>query len=188
MKTFSENGMPESNFCNGSETQFSSPYHVLPGGNVTITCSIPDRFTLWESPGFFETLYLAAYGFVQTHTERLDGAITFDLIQEIFYPDNSSCLTSTATLTNIQESMQGMRLRCYNFYTIQSTVVIDVVGKLLCSAKNEFKLLLCHLLLTISCYAIVGLISSKWIGQPPAVNEYSVLVLLVHVKNYSHVF
>ena len=132
MKTFSENGMPESNFCNGSETQFSSPYHVLPGGNVTITCSVPSRLTIWYSPGFFEALALGSIGIGRTHVERLDGAITFDLIQEIFYPDNSSCSISNATLTSIQESIQGMRLRCFNLATdtTQSTVVIDVVGEL----------------------------------------------------------
>ena len=127
--------MPESNYCNGSEIQFSSPYHVLPGENVTITCSVPSRFTFWYSPGFFDSLLLASIGFGRTHVERLDGAITFDLIQEIFYPDNSSCSISTATFTNIQESIQGMRLRCIDSYILQSTVVIDVVGKLLCSGK-----------------------------------------------------
>ena len=135
MKTFSGNGMPESNFCNGSETQFSSPYHVLPGGNATITCSVPGIATLWYSPGFFERLVLASTGIGRTHVKVLDGAITFDLMQEIVYPDNLSCSISTATLTNIQESIQGMRLRCYNYAALQSTVVIDVVGKLLCSPK-----------------------------------------------------
>ena len=130
MKTFSENGFPESNFCNGSEMQFNSPFHVLPGENVTVTCNVPSKSTIWHSPGFFEPLLLSKSHIGRTHVERLDGAIIFDLKQIISNPDNSSCSTSTATFTNIQESIQGMRLRCFNGFTPQSTVVIDVVGKI----------------------------------------------------------
>ena len=133
--------MPESNFCNGSETKFSSPYHVLPGENVTITCHVPSILTIWDSPGFFEGFFVGSVGLGRTHVEKLDGAITFDLIQEIVYPDNSSCSISTATLTNIQESIQGMRLRCYNWFTFQSSVVIHFAGKVSCSAKNDVTLL-----------------------------------------------
>ena len=51
------------------------------------------------------------------------------------------CATATATIANIQESIQGLNLTCADASTFLSTVVIDVVGKLcICSTTTELKI------------------------------------------------
>ena len=64
---------------------------------------------------------------VDTSGTRLDGAIVFNLTSVVTSP--SPCATATATIANIQESMQGLSLTCTDGTTM-TTLTIDVIGKL----------------------------------------------------------
>ena len=122
--------MPEASLCNGSNTQFSGASSFLPGENVTITCSVPDVWLAWYTPRFTKFgAVLLSLGLGISYGSRFDGAIIFQVIDFITSP-NSSCMTTTATIANIQESFQGLDLGCYYDGIIWTTVVIDVVGKL----------------------------------------------------------
>ena len=125
---FPGDGMPEASACNGSNPQFSGASSFLPGQNVTFTCSVPVDHIAWYSPQF-DTLGAAflTHTFGYLRLSRLDGAITFYLGE--FMSSPTPCATSTATITNIQESMQGLTLGC-TYNGIGWTTVIDVVGKL----------------------------------------------------------
>ena len=131
--------MPEASACNGSNPQFSGASSFLPGQNVTFTCSVPGSYIIWSSHQFGSagSVFLGhEYGII--HDSRLDGIITFYLGE--FMSSPTPCATSTATIANIQESMQGMTLGCTH-NGISWTTVIDVVGKLyIRSAKNDAKL------------------------------------------------
>ena len=115
------------NLCNGSTIQFSDTATFLPGGNVTITCSLPapQLTMLWASPHFSLVVLSSLLG---NTTARLGGAIVFSL--ENATTGSAQCTTTTATVINIQESLQGLSLTCSDGATILSTLVIDVVGKL----------------------------------------------------------
>ena len=129
---FSENETLKANFCNGSKTHFSSAASFLPGENVTITCSVPELGMAWYSPlfdEFDESPVLMAPLLGVTRGARLDGAITFNLNELVSSP-NPPCIITTATIANIQESLQGLRLICGSLHAYLSTVDIYVVGKL----------------------------------------------------------
>ena len=118
--------MLKATFCNGSMIQFSSASSFLPGENVSITCSVPHLGVGWASPQFSQSVILSHM--VANTTTKLDGAITFELNEVMTSP--SPCATATATIANIQESMQGLSLTCSDAFTFLSTVVIDVIGEL----------------------------------------------------------
>ena len=111
------------NFCNGSMTKFSNTVSILPGQDVTITCSLPSAIIIWSSPQFTTSLVLSdnpAAG--ATNDTRLNGAIVFNLTE-----GTSPCATANATIANIQESMQGFNLTCTDG-TYVATLTIDVIG------------------------------------------------------------
>ena len=96
----------------------------LPGKDVNITCSIPDTSVIWSSPEFES---VALVNTVQNNETRLDGAIVFSLVEVV--PGPPPCATTTATIADIQESMQGLSLTCTDGLNSAMTVIIDVVGK-----------------------------------------------------------
>ena len=96
---------------------------------MNITCSVPEAFVLWISHQFHHTTVFLNPHYGSSRASRLDGAVTF-IVNDVSKYNSSSCITSTATFANIQESMQGLRLSCTDGVTILSAVVIDVVGKL----------------------------------------------------------
>ena len=53
--------------------------------------------------------------------------MTFQLYEIMYNPNQ--CVTSNATIANIQEAMQGLKLGCL-YEGTDLTMVIDVVGKL----------------------------------------------------------
>ena len=57
---------------------------------------------------------------------KLGGAIAFSLTN---VEESPTCATTTATIANIQESMQGLSLTCTDGLNSEATIVIDVVGK-----------------------------------------------------------
>ena len=122
-------GMPTANFCSGSMTTFSNSSSFLPGQDVTITCSLPDTFVIWGGPQFsLGSLVLSDNPALGTYSgERLDGAVVFTLTNVIVGPP--PCYTATATIANIQESMQGLGLSCGDGINFAS-LTIDVIGKL----------------------------------------------------------
>ena len=121
-------GMPEFNFCNGSMTSFDGTSSFLPGEDLTITCSTIGSLQYWTSPQFSEEYVLLVY-WMKSDT-RLDGAMVFNLTNMTdVIPSPLPCTTGTATIANIQESMQGLSLTCSNGW-IAATVMIDVIGKL----------------------------------------------------------
>ena len=158
--------MPVSNACNGSNPQFSSASSFLPGQNVTFTCSRADDNIVWYSSQFEVppgAVWLS-HVFQSTYQTRLDGAMIFRLHQIMYNPNQ--CLTSTATVANIQETMQGVSLSCA-YEDDGRTIVIDVVGKLYVVPKVMLLLLSLvnnYIVYLLLCY-IVGL-GSEWIGQP----------------------
>ena len=64
---------------------------------------------------------------VQNSETRLGGAIVFSLVEVVSGPP--TCATATATIANIQESMQGLNLTCTDGLNSAMTMIIDVVGK-----------------------------------------------------------
>ena len=118
--------VPIANFCNGSMTTFSNTTSFLPGQNVTITCSVSNYAVVWLSPQFISSSVVIS-NVVGTSSTRLDGAIVFNLTNEIAGPP--PCTTTTATIANIQESMQGLSLTCSDGVNSLATVNIDVIGK-----------------------------------------------------------
>ena len=118
--------MPVANFCNGASVTFSEMSSFLPGQDVTITCSFPAATVTWDSP-LFTLDALTLVNNVLTSGTRLDGAIVFSLTNVIGGP--SPCATATATIANIQESMQGLSLTCTDGVNV-ATVTINVIGKL----------------------------------------------------------
>ena len=51
-------------------------------------------------------------------------------MNELIEYNSSMCITVTATIANVQESLQGLSLSCTDAVTVFSVIVIDVVGKL----------------------------------------------------------
>ena len=120
--------MPTTNFCNGSMTLFNDTYNFLPGENVTITCSRTTDGIGWRSTRFDEvTISSIEGGSGIPSGAALGGAIVFNLTSAVSEPQ---CVTSTATITNIQEQpFQDLDLTCSVFGAFQSTLNIDVIGK-----------------------------------------------------------
>ena len=119
--------MPTANFCNGSMTTFNGTTCFVPGQDVTITCSLPNNLVIWDSPQFTSGNIGLSEVLGMTNGTRLDGAIVLNLTNVIAGPP--SCVTATATIANIQESMQGLSLTCSDG-NILASVTIDVIGKL----------------------------------------------------------
>ena len=117
--------IPIANFCNGSMATLSGTSSFLPGEDVTINCSLPGTGVRWTSPQFSESPVLVNN--ILTIDTRLDGAVIFTLTTLILDP--SPCATSTATIADIQESMQGLSLTCTDIDNL-ATITIDVIGKL----------------------------------------------------------
>ena len=116
--------MPIANFCGNSTTTFSNTASFVPGQDVIITCSLPSGTLFWISPQFATVTFI---NMMTTSGRRLDGAIVFNVTNVVASP--SRCMTSTATIANIQESMQGLSLTCTEGFN-PTTVTIDVIGKL----------------------------------------------------------
>ena len=121
--------MPIANFCNDSMTTFSNTASFVPGQDVTITCSLPNTLVIWNSPQFTSgSVVLSDHSALGITTgTRLDGAIVFTLTNVTVGPP--PCATATATIANIQESMQGLSLTCSDGVNM-ATVTIDVIGRL----------------------------------------------------------
>ena len=103
----------------------NNTYSFLPGEDVNITCKIPDSSVVWTSNMF------DAFGLVNnvkmTETRLVnDEAIIFSLIDVEVSP---TCATTTATIANIRESMQGLSLTCTDGLNFEATIVIDIIGK-----------------------------------------------------------
>ena len=120
--------MTIAHFCSGSKTMFNNTASSLPGQNVTISCSVPGTIVIWNSPQFIlGSLVLSDNPVLGTYSgERLDGAVVFTLTNVTAGP--SPCYTATATIANIQESMQGVILTCTDAVNL-AAVTIDVIGK-----------------------------------------------------------
>ena len=107
-------------------TTFTNTASFVPGQYVSITCSLPAASLTWSSPqSTFASLTLSKLE--GTSGTRLDGAIVFNLTNVVTSP--LQCATTTATIANIQESMQGLSLNC-NDGLNQATLTINVIGKL----------------------------------------------------------
>ena len=119
-------GMPVADLCIGSVASFNNTFHFLPGEKAVITCKIPDSSVLWDSPSFADGV-LILVNMIQQNATRLDGAIVFSLNDVHVAP--TPCATTTATIANIQESMQGLTLTCTDGLNSKASMNIDVVGK-----------------------------------------------------------
>ena len=111
------------NQCTGTDQLFNSTVSVLPGSNITLTCSVLDSVVRWNSSLFAMPLRV---GLVQM--TAVESGITFQLDTVSINP---TCANATATITNIQESMDGLDLMCFNVLPpgFTSTVLFSVVGK-----------------------------------------------------------
>ena len=123
---FPGDGMPTADFCNEPEVPFPDVASFIPGDNVTITCSFPSGTVLWTSP-LFPNDPVILNPALSTCTTRVDGVIVFNLTS---FKSESKCATTTATIANINESMQGLSLTCTNGHK-ESEVIIDLTGKLI---------------------------------------------------------
>ena len=130
--------MPITYLCNGSTTTFSNTASFLPGQDVIITCSLSSFFVTWLSPQFALSVTLSNTSTGRASDTRLGGAIVFNLTNAIVGPP--PCTTATATIANIQESMQGLSLTC-NDGLNEPTVTFDVIGKLHVTCKFSA---ICH--------------------------------------------
>ena len=121
---FSGNVTLTANECTEPDQLFNSIVSVLPGTNITLTCSVVATSMWWNSSQFAMPLLLTNIG-----VPVLESGITLQLDTATVSP---TCASATATITNIQESMDGLDLTCYNGIPMQeftSTVMFDVTGK-----------------------------------------------------------
>ena len=112
------------NQCNEPDQLFNSTVSVLPGSNITLTCSVMDAGVRWNSSQFAMSVRVDL-----VDTTVMESNITFQF--DTFVP-NPQCSSATATITNIQESMNGLDIECFNPLTtleFTSTVMFDVIGK-----------------------------------------------------------
>ena len=118
--------MPIANFCNGSMKTLSSTANFLPGQDVIITCSFPQAVA-WNSAQFTDGAILISDDpdVGVTSGTRLNGTIVFNLTNTTSGPP--VCVTATATIANIQESMQGFTLNCNNILSL-TAVTIGIIG------------------------------------------------------------
>ena len=119
-------GMPVADFCDDPMTPFNGTVSFLPGEDVTITCSVPVVALTWTSPQFSDGPVTLVNNVITSAT-RLNGSIVFNLTNVMVGPPQ--CTTSTATITNIQESMQGLSLTCTGGSDV-TVVIIDIIGEL----------------------------------------------------------
>ena len=112
------------NQCTEPDQLFNSTVSVLPGTNITLTCSLVSPIVRWNSSQFPMPVELINVG-----VPVVESGITFQLDTATGTP---LCASATATITNIQGSMDGLDLTCYNTLSMlefSSTVMFDVIGK-----------------------------------------------------------
>ena len=121
---FAGNVTLTANQCTEPDQLFNSTVSVLPGSNITLTCSLVATDVSWNSSQF--TMPIEVNGGQMTGAE---SGITLQLDTVSTSP---TCSNATATVTNIQETMDGLDLTCYNVVPTQefsSTVMFDVIGE-----------------------------------------------------------
>ena len=112
------------NECTEPDEVFNSTISVLPGTSIVLTCYLLDIVVSWNSSSFATPPLL-------DHNVRstVESGIEF-VWGGTVEPARPICTYSIATITNIQESMDGLDLTCINTLTgFNSTVVFDVIGK-----------------------------------------------------------
>ena len=112
------------NQCTEPDQLFNSTVSVLPGSNITLTCSVEAVAVRWNSSQF--AMPVTNDGL---HMAAMKSGITFQLDTASASP---LCFSATATITNINESMDGLDLTCFEIVVIvefTSTVMFDVIGK-----------------------------------------------------------
>ena len=95
----------------------------MPGADVTLTCNVIDSGVFWNSSWFVMP--------VQVNSVVLSAAESGITLQLDIVSVDPLCATATATITKIQESMDGLDLTCFTTVGggFTSTVLFDVIGK-----------------------------------------------------------
>ena len=131
---FSDNFALTANECVEPDQLFNSTISVLPGSNVSLTCSLVDTGVNWNSSWFAMRVRLDL-----TTMSMVESGIEFQAhtVSNIL----PLCSNATATITNIQESMDGLDITCYSIFPpgFTSTVLFDVIGKWTCVFLKKFR-------------------------------------------------
>ena len=111
------------NQCTEPDEFFNSLVTVLPGDSIVLTCSLFETNVRWKSPQFAMLVQLDF-----DDRSAVESGIVFqiDTISQ-----SPLCSNATATITNIQSSMDELNLTCFNPIPPEftSTVVFNVIGK-----------------------------------------------------------
>ena len=121
---FSGDVMLTANQCTEPDQLFNSSVSVFAGTNITLTCSLVETIVRWNSSQFAMPVLVTSVG-----VPVMESGITFQLDMVSTRP---LCVNATATITNIQGSMDGLDLTCYNVQStleFTTTVMLDVIGK-----------------------------------------------------------
>ena len=123
---FSDEFALTANECIEPDQLFNRTVSVLPGSNVSLTCSILDTGVKWKSSWFTMPVEL---DIGEMSSVESGIALQLDTIST-----NPLCSNATATITNIQDTMDGLDITCYNILPpgFTSTVLLDVIGKWTC--------------------------------------------------------
>ena len=112
------------NQCTEPDRLFNNTVSVFPGSNITLTCSMVDTGVWWNSSQFTMPLRI--------ESGSMTGAESGITLQLDTVSTSPLCSNATATITNIQQSMDGLELTCYNVIAMKeftTTVMFEVIGK-----------------------------------------------------------
>ena len=123
---FLDNVLLSANQCTEEDELFNSTASAFPGANIILSCSLFDTTVRWNSSRFAMPLQLD-----YTHMSAVESGIAFQLHTVSTSP---LCSNATATITNFQESMDGLDLTCYNPLPqgFTSTVFLALICKWAC--------------------------------------------------------
>ena len=112
------------NQCIDPDEFFNSTVSVLPETTITLTCSVMEIGVRWNSSQFAGAVDISILDM-----SAVKPGITFQYVDRTTSP--TICTISTATITNIQEPMDGLYLTCSDPLEggFTSTVFFDVIGK-----------------------------------------------------------
>ena len=112
--------------CTDLNKHFNTTIRVLQGTNVTLTCSVVDTGVRWNSSQFAKPVRVDNN---EPNAMELGSSITFQFDTTSLAP---LCTNATATITDIQQSMDGLDLTCLSSsfnVAFSSSVLFEVVGK-----------------------------------------------------------
>ena len=111
------------NQCTEPDEFFNSLVTVLPGDSIVLTCSLFETNVRWNSPQFVMPVQLDF-----DDRSAVESGIVFQIGT---ISQSPLCSNATATITNIQPSMDELNLTCFNPIPPEftSAVVFNVIGK-----------------------------------------------------------